>query len=313
MVEAVARGPWGKSGFAELREMFLEAVEICAGVGIAGRDGAAGAGIAAFEVGGAETETNNAAFVWAEKLIFPESGKGVAAGDVRGRGVDFEAGAKAEAGFFERDAGKPFGDGAESGRGDDGGAVGDGVIGEAVRGIANEDLLLEENAEPFGGVLVGFGEGEGAGGDAAAIAGDGESDAGEIGRIVGADEMDCGSTLAVDPAAIDGIKSPGAVESEAAGRTDGGGGDGNRVEGLDGVKANVGEDGDQGRGGHEESLAGGSDGRRAGRVEIGSHRSRGSGNLAMIAPLRNGLVRRCFGRDENLGAVRGTSALRRVR
>jgi len=267
MVEAFARGPGWKSGFAELREVFLEAVEICAGVGIAGRDGATSAGIAAFEVGGAETETDDAAFVWAEELIFPEGGKGVAAGDVRGRSVDFQVGTKAEAGFFERHSRTPFGDGAKAGRGDDGGTVGDGVIGETVRGITNEDLLLEENAEPFGGVFVGFGEGEGAGGDAAAIAGDGESDAGEIGRVIGADEMDCGSTLAVDPAAVDGIESPGAVECEAAGRTDGGRGDGDRVEGFYGVKANVGEDGDQGRGGHEESLAGGSDGRRAGRVE----------------------------------------------
>ncbi len=48
MVEAVAWGPRGQGGFALAGEIFLEADEVDAGAGIAGRNGAAGAGIAAF-------------------------------------------------------------------------------------------------------------------------------------------------------------------------------------------------------------------------------------------------------------------------
>src|ERR1700676_1887921 len=99
MVEALAGRPGGEGGFAELGEVFLEGVEACAGVRISGRDRAAGAGIAALEVDRADTETDDAAFVFAEQLIFPEGGEGVAAGDVRGGIVYFEAGAKAEAHF----------------------------------------------------------------------------------------------------------------------------------------------------------------------------------------------------------------------
>lgn len=74
MVEAGAGGPWGESGLALLGEAFLEAVESDAGEGIAGRDGAAGAGIAALEMDCADLEADGAAFVFAEELIFPEGG-----------------------------------------------------------------------------------------------------------------------------------------------------------------------------------------------------------------------------------------------
>jgi len=65
----------------------LKAVEGFAGVGIARGHRAAGAGVAAFQVNLANGEADGAAFVGAEKLIFPE-----------GRhAVDFESGAEAEA------------------------------------------------------------------------------------------------------------------------------------------------------------------------------------------------------------------------
>ena len=75
----------------------------------------------------------------------------------------------------------------EGSGGDDGGAVGDGVVGEAAFGMAHDDLLLEENAEPFCGFLVGFGKSKGAGGNAAAVAGDRECDGADVGGIGGAD------------------------------------------------------------------------------------------------------------------------------
>ena len=75
MVEAGARGPGGEGGFALTGEVLLEAVEILAGLGIARRDGAAGAGVAAFKVDFADSEADNAAFVLAEELVFPEGGQ----------------------------------------------------------------------------------------------------------------------------------------------------------------------------------------------------------------------------------------------
>jgi len=259
VVEAWAGGPGRQRGFAELGEAFLEAVENFAGLGIAGRDGATGAGIAALEVNFTDLEADHAAFVFAEELILPKSRDA----------VDFQRAAEALAGFVGGDAGeafgvwgkpfvpqgKPFGDGLQRGGGDDGGAVGDGVVGKTVFGIADDDLLVEENAEPFGGVFVGFGEGEGARGDFAAITGDGEGDFAEIGGVDGADEVNGGSALAVDPFAVDGVESPGAIEGEAAGGADAGFGDGDGVEGFDGVKADVDEDWGSLRRRHGESLA----------------------------------------------------------
>ena len=252
VVEAGAGGPWRQGGLAVLGEAFLEAFEDFAGLGIAGRDGATGAGIAALEIYFADFEADHAAFVFAEELVFPESR----------HAVDFECGAEALAGFVERDSRKtlrrwaePLNYRFERGGGDDGGAAGDRVVGETVFGIADDNLLIEEDAEPFGGVIVGAGEGEGAGGDFAAIAGDGEGDFAKIRGVGGADEMDGLGALAVDPFAVDGVEGPGTIEDQAAGGTDAGLGDGDGVERFDGVEADVDEVRGRLRRGHEESLA----------------------------------------------------------
>ena len=206
MVEARDRRPGRKSGFAELCEAFLESVNGHAGVRITGRDGTASAGIAALEVDFAEGEADDAAFVFAEEAVLPEGGDA----------VDFESGAEAEAEVVGGEAGEPRGDGLERGGGDDGGAVGDGVVRKAAGGIADDNLLLEEDAEPFGGFFVGVGESERARGNFAAVGGNGERDGAQVGRIVGANVMDEGSALAIDPLAVNGIESPGAVMNEAA-------------------------------------------------------------------------------------------------
>jgi len=85
------------------------------------------------------------------------------------------------------------------------------------------------------------GEGESARGDFAAVGGNRQSDGGDVGGVVGADEMNGGSALAVDPVAVHGIESPGAVESESTGGGDASFGDEDGVEGLDGVETDVGE------------------------------------------------------------------------
>jgi len=66
VVEAGEGGPGGEGSLAELGETFLETVEGFAGVGIPRGDGAAGAGVAAFQMNVADGETNGAAFVGAE-------------------------------------------------------------------------------------------------------------------------------------------------------------------------------------------------------------------------------------------------------
>jgi len=210
MVETGAGRPRGKRGFAELGEALLEAVDRVAGEGIARGNGAAGAGIAALEMNFADLEADGAALVFAEELIFPEGG----------HAIDFERGAEAEADIVEGKTGEPFGDGLERGGGDDGRAVGDGVIGEAAWGVADEDLLLEENTEPFGCVIVAIRKWKSAGGNDAAVTRHRERNVTQIGSENRPYPVNCGGALAVDPAAIHGIEGPGAVEREAAGRTD---------------------------------------------------------------------------------------------
>ena len=67
--------------------------------------------------------------------------------------------------------------------------------------------------------------------------------------------MDEGSALAIDPFAVNGIEGPGAVEGETAGGRDAGLGDGNGIEGFDGMEADVGENGSVGERLHEGILA----------------------------------------------------------
>jgi hypothetical protein len=246
VVEARARGPTGKRGLALVGEMFLETVEVDAGKGIARRDGTTGAGIAAFEMNFTDREANDAAFVFAEELVFPEGGNA----------IDFERGAKAAADIFEREAGKPIGDGLERGAGDNRGTIGDGVVGEATLRIADDDLLLEKDAEPFGGFVVSVGESEGACGNLAAVGGNSESDGREVGGVGGANGVDGGSAFAVDPFAVDGIESPSAIEGKTAGWGDLGLQDGDGVEGFNGMQTDVGEIGFVKRRGHGRSLAG---------------------------------------------------------
>jgi len=212
-----------------LGETLLEAVERDAGEGIARGNGAAGAGIAALEMDFADLEADGAALVFGEEPVFPE-----------GRhAINFQRGAEAEADFVEGEAREPFANGLERSGGDDGGAVGDGVVGKTAGGVADEDLLLEEDAEPFGGVFVALGERKRVHGNVAAVAGNRQSDTAQIGREGGADQVNGGSALAINPAAIHGIDRPGAVEREAAGRTDARLADDDGVERFDGMEAQI--------------------------------------------------------------------------
>ena len=76
-------------------------------------------------------------------------------------------------------------------------------------------------------------------GDAAAVGRNGKRNAAQIGSESRADQVNGGGALAIDPAAIHGIQRPGAIEREAAGRTDARFADGDGVERFDGMEAQI--------------------------------------------------------------------------
>src|SRR5208282_5910751 len=172
------------------------------------------------QLGEALLEAHHAAFVFAKELIFPE----------RGHAIDFEGSAEAQADFVQSEPREPFANGLERGGGDDRGAVRDRVVRKTPGRIAHQDLLLEKHAEPLGRVIVAFGEREGMRGNAAPVAGNRECDVTQIRSESGADQVHGRSALAIDQAPIHRIERPGAVQRQAAGRTQA------RLSYTDGVK-----------------------------------------------------------------------------
>lgn len=215
VLEAVGVGPGRKMGAALLSETFLETDDVGAGLRIAGGDGAAYAWIAAFKSDFADMETNYTTKFRAEELVFPESW----------HAVELQSGAETQTGFSDSHAGKPIADGLERGRGDDGWAVGDEVVGDPGWIMANHDGVGQEFAEPSccgGGVSW---KRERCARGPMAMVWDGEGNGCEVGFVRGANQMQGGDAGGVDQTTIQGIDGPGAVELEAAGGADGGGGD----------------------------------------------------------------------------------------
>src|SRR5258708_29205739 len=166
MVEAGDGGPRRQSFAAQVAETLLESGEVGAGLRVARGDGAAGARVAALEVDFADAEAHDAALVFAVELIFPECGQV----SVRARGargvrsnvgtIDFQGGAKTLSRAVERHAGKPIAHRLQRCGGNNRRPVGDGVVGKTFGRVADQDLLLEVNAEPFRGVFGAGGEGK---------------------------------------------------------------------------------------------------------------------------------------------------------
>jgi len=129
MLEAVGVRPGRELGAAILYEAFLEAGVVDAGAGIARGDGATDAGVAAFKGDFADVETYDATKFSAEELVFP----------VRRHAAELQSCAEAQTSFGDGHSGKPFADGLKRGRGDDGWAVGDQIVGDAGRIMANHD------------------------------------------------------------------------------------------------------------------------------------------------------------------------------
>jgi len=91
MVEARGGGVGGERFLAHGAELFLEGGEFFGGFRVARRDGAAGAGVGAFEGDFADAEAARVVFFGGEELVFPEC---------RDAG-EFESGAEAAAGLVE--------------------------------------------------------------------------------------------------------------------------------------------------------------------------------------------------------------------
>jgi len=188
MLEAVGVGPGGKMCAALLSEMLLKTDSVGAGVGIARGNGAADAWVAAFKGDFAYMETSYAAKFRAEEMVFPEWWDT----------VEFQSRAETQTSFGDIEAGEPFANGLERGRGDDCRAVGDEVVGDAGGVMADHDGVVQEFAEPFGCGGCVTGKRECCGGDIAAIIWNGEGNGRESGLVCGADQMQCGDARCGD-------------------------------------------------------------------------------------------------------------------
>ena len=138
MVEAAA-GDQGGGGSRSWVKRFWKPSRISPVWGLRGGTGQRAQGLLPSKVTSPMFETDDAADVVAEELVFPESGDA----------VDFERGAETLAGFVDGETGEPVGDGVERRGGDDGGAAGDGVVGDTVFVVTDHDVLVEEYAEPL--------------------------------------------------------------------------------------------------------------------------------------------------------------------
>ena len=233
MLEAVRVRPGRQMGAALLSKMFLKADDVGADVGIACGNGAADARVAAFKGDFADVETDYAAELSAEELVFPEWR----------HAVELQSGAETQASFRDGHAGEPFADGLERGRGDYRWAVGNEIVGNAVGIVAYHDGVAQVFGEPFGGVGgVGW-KLECCDVDVAGVAWNGKVDASKVRSVSCADQVQSGYTGGGDQPAVYGIDSPGAVELEAAGGAYGGGGDFYGVEGFDGMDLDAGQAG----------------------------------------------------------------------
>src|SRR5437016_7713117 len=159
VIEARFRRPGREIGATKIGEALLETGDDLSCTRVARGNGTTSARIAAFEIHFANAESDGAAFFFAKEMVFPK----------RRYVIDFRRGAEALARFVDVHAIKQFAYSVQSGRGNDGRAVGDVVVGETFGRIANGDGLLEKSGKPLGGRGGIARENERLGGDFAAV------------------------------------------------------------------------------------------------------------------------------------------------
>lgn len=138
MFKALGMRPGRELRAAQLHETLLKPDGVFSGARISRGNGTTNARVAAFQRDFADVEADHAAELRSEKLVFPKWRNT----------VDLQRGAETQAGFRNGDAGEPIADGLERSGGDDGGAVGDQIVGDARGIVANHDGLIEVGAEP---------------------------------------------------------------------------------------------------------------------------------------------------------------------
>src|SRR5947208_6798423 len=141
VVEARFRRPGREIGATKIGEALLETGDDLSCTRVARGNGTTSARIAAFEIHFANAESDGAAFFFAKEMVFPK----------RRYVIDFQRGAEALARFVDVHAIKQFAYSVQSGRGNDGRAVGDVVVGETFGRIANGDGLPEKSGKRWRG------------------------------------------------------------------------------------------------------------------------------------------------------------------
>jgi hypothetical protein len=238
VIEANGGRPRRQLRMAQVNEAFLETTVGDAGLRFPRGNWTARARVAALKGNITDLESHDIALAIGEELIFPEWRQGF--GRARRRGsIDFERGAETPARFVERHAGKPTANSLERGCGNNGWSGGEAVVWKSFARVADLNRLLEVHAEPFRGTCGVAGKGEAHSRDAAPVSGNREGHGTDVRRIRRADKVHSGGALGIDPAAVDGVKSPHTVKFEAAIGPDAGFVHGDRIERFDGMQTNI--------------------------------------------------------------------------
>jgi hypothetical protein len=238
VIEANGGRPRRQLRVAQVDEAFLEATVRDAGLRFARGNWTARARVTALEGHITDLEPHHIALALGEEPIFPEWRQGF--GRARGAAcIDFERGAETPARFVERHAGKPAANSLERGCGNNCWSGGQAVVWKSFARVADLNGLLEVHAEPFRGAFGVAGKGEALSRDAAPVSGNREGHGIDVRRICRADEVHSGGALAIDPAAVDGVKSPDAIKFEAAIGPNAGFVHGDRIERFDGMQTYI--------------------------------------------------------------------------
>ncbi len=238
VIEAIGGRPRRQLRVAQVGEAFLKATVRSSGLRFARGNWTARARVAALEGNITDLEAHDIALAIGEELIFPEWRQGF--GRARGAGcIDFERGAETPARFVERHAGKPTANSLERGCGNNGWSGGEAVVWASFAHVADLNRLLEVHAEPFRGAFGVAWKGEAHCRNAAPISGNRKGHGTDVRHIRRADEVHSGGALAIDPAAVAGVKSPDTVELEAAMGPNAGFVHGDRIERFDGMQTDI--------------------------------------------------------------------------
>lgn len=138
MLKSYPVRPIRKLCLAQLCEPLLKTHCVSARAWISCRNGATDTGVAAFEGDFADTKPNHTADFRSEESVLPKGGDA----------VYFKSSAEAQPSFGNCHSGKPRAHSIKRSSRDDGWAIGNQVVGNAVGFVPDHDWLIKEFAEP---------------------------------------------------------------------------------------------------------------------------------------------------------------------